>query len=368
LEFKVCVPLSYPFSNDPISIRFYCTNNHGIRHLNADNSVCMHVPLDTDFDKRLCQELELLRVWRDRYYINEEADDRYDYPVFEYQDNNTFLFTDITHPFKRGDFGTFKACLYADNTQKGMMDAKNHLILTIGPAKCQWAQRILELNINTEGLYYFLEDEPVMAPGKMVVDWKELDPLVSQKFKIHLNQLKTNKQIPDMFFILLGYRIPGTAEIHWEAVSVDADAIPVKARKVTPRYYEYDLISQQIDWSKTVNISYGRFFGRGQVHPGIADKKILIIGAGALGSALAKILARSGSRHLSFCDMENLEPGNICRSEYNMMMISQPKTLALIRELTVISPFLDIGIEPPISKILEPPILKPTKNGSRPMI
>ena len=78
LEFKVCVPLSYPFSNDPISIRFFCTNNHKIRHLNADNSVCMHVPLNTDFYQRLCQELDLLCTWRDKYYINVEIDDRYD--------------------------------------------------------------------------------------------------------------------------------------------------------------------------------------------------------------------------------------------------------------------------------------------------
>jgi len=361
LEFRAVVPFSYPLSNDRIAIRFYCTNNTGIRHLNADNSVCMMVPPNTDFNKRLHDELKLLCTWRDKYYLDEETDGRYDYPVMEYMDNNIFLFTDVSYAFSPGNFGIFKACQYTDNTPPGQLSSKNHLILNLGPVKCQWADRIFELNANVEGYFYFLGPEPIITPGKLVDDWSQLDSLVSQAFKKHLNNLKTNKDTPDVFCMLLGYYIPGTDEIHWEIANINKRKIPVTARKVTARYYEYNMISQPIGWSRTVNISYERYFGRGQIDNGIADKKILILGTGALGSSLANILARTGCIHLSFADLETLEPGNICRSEYNLGMISQPKTIALYRELASISPFLNLGIEHPVSKILDSPYFENDK-------
>ncbi|MBK7872890.1 MAG: ThiF family adenylyltransferase [Saprospiraceae bacterium] len=48
----------------------------------------------------------------------------------------------------------------------------------------------------------------------------------------------------------------------------------------------------------------------------LTNKKILIIGVGAVGSMIAKTLTRGGCRFIDFVDHDLKEPENICRSEY----------------------------------------------------
>lgn len=46
---------------------------------------------------------------------------------------------------------------------------------------------------------------------------------------------------------------------------------------------------------------------------GVVTKRILVIGAGAVGSAIIDLLYRNGITHLSICDNDNFEPHNVCR-------------------------------------------------------
>lgn len=76
------------------------------------------------------------------------------------------------------------------------------------------------------------------------------------------------------------------------------------------------------------------------------DKRILIIGIGAIGSMVAKTLTRSGSKYLSLYDVDLNEPGNVCRSEYDFLSGISDKPYELSSILQSISPFVQCEISP----------------------
>lgn len=354
LIFDVRIPLSYPLSNDSMSIRFYCKNVEGYRHINNDHSLCLIVPKNFKIKDRLVDEVKLLKEWRDKYYINEEKDEKYDYLIVTPKNNNTFLFTDINVNFKKGESGQFTGLHISKNNFLDMPDSSLYFIQSIGKSKCQWSNLLSIQKPDLHGFYYFIEQEPLNKKSKNIDNWIEFDKFFNQQFKEQLFKLKLNLKFPAAeIFLLIGYNIPDNQEIHWQMAKLDCRTIPVAAKRVTTNYYEYNFINQEINWSKTFNSSYSRFFGRGAIHEDIANSKILVVGAGAIGSSLSKILVRAGAKNISFCDNDLIEPGNLCRSEYFITKVTYPKCLALFQQLHLISPFVNLGIEPEISKILD---------------
>lgn len=97
--------------------------------------------------------------------------------------------------------------------------------------------------------------------------------------------------------------------------------------------------TRTIDWAMTRNCSYKYFFGRGRFSEKITNSKILIIGIGAVGSIVAKTLARSGCTKVDFIDYDIKEPENVCRSEYSFFTGITNKTNDLVNELCLMSPF-----------------------------
>lgn len=84
------------------------------------------------------------------------------------------------------------------------------------------------------------------------------------------------------------------------------------------------------------------YFGRGELNSSLADKKIAIIGLGAIGSPIAEALARGGVRQLTLWDEDIVEAGNICRSIYDNTDIGNAKAEALAAHIKRISPFCDV--------------------------
>ncbi|MDL2239150.1 ThiF family adenylyltransferase [Bacteroidales bacterium OttesenSCG-928-K03] len=351
LIFDVKVPLSYPLSNDSISTRFYCQNDISCSHVNLDNSICFFTPKHNDFEERLKLEETLLKEWRDTYYINEMKDDRYEYLITDYSNNDVFFFTDIDYNFKKGEYGEFTFTIHNEIPIKPI-PIRNFYIKTIGKVNCKWAEQIHSSTLNCIGLYYFMDEEPVSKCRWIAKNWDEIDTLVNQRFKKYLYDIKHDGTKDSLLCILIGYKISAT-EIHWQMIQITKNKIPVKGIKKAPGYYEYFFEKELISWSRTVNCSYNRYFGRGALPPEISDKKILIIGTGAIGSSLAKILVKGGLRDITLCDIDCVETGNICRSEYSISHIQSPKVLALMGTLSEISPFVNIYIIDPVNKRLD---------------
>jgi hypothetical protein len=98
----------------------------------------------------------------------------------------------------------------------------------------------------------------------------------------------------------------------------------------------------QIKWSSTKNCSYKYFFGRGKLTEKLTEKKVLIIGIGAIGSIIATTLTRDGCKYLSLVDYDTKQPENVCRSEYSFDTGINKKVIDLGRRLIEISPFIEI--------------------------
>lgn len=89
-------------------------------------------------------------------------------------------------------------------------------------------------------------------------------------------------------------------------------------------------------------ITPNEFWGRGKLCSCLTDKKIAIMGVGAIGSVLAESLVRSGCTELDLWDGDYVEVGNICRSFYGIEDLGNSKAEALSSKLQRISPFCKI--------------------------
>lgn len=95
-------------------------------------------------------------------------------------------------------------------------------------------------------------------------------------------------------------------------------------------------------WRKSIqSIDSSMFFGRGSLCDNLKEKRIAIVGLGAIGSMVAESLAHSGVSKIGLWDGDIIEPGNICRSIYNLADIGKSKVRAIENKIRCINPFID---------------------------
>jgi len=205
-----------------------------------------------------------------------------------------------------------------------------------------------------EGLWIYIENEPIIQKKNAAYNWNDLDKLLDNKNKqfiyklFEFQQNKTIKNRQQYFPLLIGYNISDikTNSIHWEIAIIDFNNFFIKKefdRKARAENYAFQ--EKPILWQKTINCSYDRFFGRGKYSNEITKKKILIIGIGAIGSSLAKILVKGGVTDLTITDIDFVEQGNLCRAEYNLLDVGSSKIVALRMQMISSSPFVNIYFE-----------------------
>lgn len=121
-------------------------------------------------------------------------------------------------------------------------------------------------------------------------------------------------------------------------------------RKYSEFHYDLEQYSCDIKEASDITLwlshsnTIGRkeYFGRGELSSSLADKRIAIIGLGAIGSPIAEVLARGGVRQLTLWDGDIVEAGNICRSIYDNSDIGNAKAEALAEHIKRISPFCNV--------------------------
>lgn len=73
----------------------------------------------------------------------------------------------------------------------------------------------------------------------------------------------------------------------------------------------------------------------------LADHRVLVVGAGSVGSVAAEYFVRAGVRHLTMVDPEPVRAANLSRTAYDAQDVGRPKVAALARRLLQINPLLD---------------------------
>lgn len=351
LEFEVEIKPPYPLQfHETETIRFLNPELIEFNHVNRDGSICIHTHHSSELKQKLLWDFNSLKEWIDNYYLAKSEDAHYEHIIVnEHQEEilSSYLFTEVNHSFSKNSFGYFA---YSPQSvgYEGKKERHTFLVHSFLVEKtqqlCSWSKRYNQQRNFHNGVYVYIEIPPVKHKRFAVESWSELEPFVSQEFLKFLYYTKRKgffkKKGIQKFPLLIGYKIP-KEEIHWLCATIDTDNFPNESVRLE-NGYGGQFKEMPINWSSTKNCSYKYFFGRGKFSDKIAEKKILIVGIGAVGSIVATTLTRGGCKCLSLVDYDVKEPENVCRSEYDFYTGITNKVDDLGFRLTKISPFVEI--------------------------
>lgn len=153
-------------------------------------------------------------------------------------------------------------------------------------------------------------------------------------------------------FLIIGFPIPvyfgGENEtIHWKALLLPTlsagKSVQKGFREKEDGYWFRDRLSvlkknMILDWVVSQNWNENEINNRGRVDRPLRAMKTLIIGAGAIGSAIAEILTRTGMYNIHIQDHDLLEIGNLTRHSLNLECVGKPKAKELVWHLHHLNP------------------------------
>lgn len=354
-EFEVCILPEYPLKrHDTEGIRFINKKYLQLDHVMENGSICIHTSHHPNLRRKLQIDILSLKNWIRKFFYQSNEEKRYEHIIVKVEPFQksyySFLFTELDHTFRQGHFGFFE---FAE-INNGLYDKQtmhNYVVLNFKTpygtplTDCLWSQQVkTRLDIKGQGFFIFLGEAPA-AMGKFAFsNWRNLENFIEPRVvKFLCDWQKDSLKYKGMPIpLMLGYHIPNK-EVHWQAVMLEIGKFPLESRRVKG-VLQGIFKDRQISWAITRNCSYKYFFGRGSFTPHFTQKKMLIIGVGAIGSIMATTLARCGCTHIDLVDFDIKEPENVCRSSYSFLTGITKKVVELGNELITISPFVNVAI------------------------
>lgn len=357
LQWEVRIASFYPYKVDNSeSIHFFNTSLIAYPHIMRSGFLCLHTPKVENPKEQFKIDILRLKEWVDKYYVRKEKDEHYEELVVAHNLIGdiyyNFLYTDTNKEFPKNDYGTVDLTMLVPGVHDGKrMDTflanTFHSKISREEYVCQWGKSNKK-QMRFEGIYCFLEQAPSLYDKFVLESYNDMSSLFSWSQMQFLYKRSLNKEEAQRVPLFCGYKIPN-GEMRWQVAMLKADDFPIKSEKVKcggRPIINHSYTKTLIDWASSYNCSYDYFFGRGSLPSSLAEKKILIIGIGAIGSMVAKTLARSGSKYLGLYDVDLKEPGNVCRSEYDFLSGISDKSYELSSILQSISPFVQCEISP----------------------
>lgn len=357
LQWEVRIASFYPYKVDNSeSIHFFNTSLIAYPHIMRLGFLCLHTPKVENPKEQFKIDILRLKEWVDKYYVRKEKDEHYEELVVAHNLIGdiyyNFLYTNTNKEFPKNDYGTVDLTMLVPGVHDGKrMDTflanTFHSKISGEENVCQWGKGNKK-QMRFEGIYCFLEQAPSLYDKFVLELYNDMSSLFSWSQMQFLYKRSLKKEEAQRIPLFCGYKIPN-GEMRWQVAMLKANDFPIKSEKVKcggRPIINYSYTKTLIDWASSYNCSYDYFFGRGCLPSSLAEKKILIIGIGAIGSMVAKTLARSGSKHLGLYDVDLKEPGNVCRSEYDFLSGISDKSYELSSVLQSISPFVQCEISP----------------------
>ncbi len=199
----------------------------------------------------------------------------------------------------------------------------------------------------------------VVKPWQVPATWGELRQAgreIGVDVDDRLSRIANHVRGKNCDVLLLGYPIPlrqggDRCEMTWRAIE-----FPVLQRtEKQPHgfrnndYYWWRLErgtvfsdGAKIMYCPTENWHPNRLQSRGRLSSSLRSLKTMFVGAGALGSVLAELMARGGMEEGFLLDKESLEAGNIVRHELTLREIDSDKARALADRLGLVNPYVRI--------------------------
>ncbi len=361
LEFGVFITPHYPFHyKGREGIEFFNPALMDYSHIMEAGNLCLHSPSNVNAEEKLYFDLVHLWEWIQKYYVRGESDNNYEHLVVNEgllgENYISIAFTNdaVFNGGKRYGISTLVE-LHSSRHQGRTMN--NYLAV-----KFECADVACDVYSGVSHIYsgmsdcikvpFLLLDKAPAAHKKFVVSSiPEFSSFCNQEQLAYINSFaekyrKRNKG-SSVFPVLVGYPTV-SKKIHWITLLLDSKSMPwygepeiINGRK-TGRWLSIPN-EGLLKFAKTENISKEYFFGRGSLSSNLTEKKILIMGIGAVGSILAHTLVKGGCTDLTLYDFDEKSYGNCCRSEYGFISGITAKMDELWGKLIMDSPFVVVS-------------------------
>ena len=100
----------------------------------------------------------------------------------------------------------------------------------------------------------------------------------------------------------------------------------------------------KLDWIISENWNQHEISQRGRMSDLLLRKRILIIGVGCIGAAIAEILVRAGVYNLTIADADIFDVGNLCRHILNLNSIGEFKEISVCDYLNSLNPHANVKV------------------------
>ncbi len=222
--------------------------------------------------------------------------------------------------------------------------------------KIRICRRLIRQNDKTRVGYWWLWPTPiVISPWHAPGTWDELRQVgtnIGVDVDRFIRWLSDRVGGKENVIVLLGYPIPEVwnglqVEVHWQAILppyVPLKFKPMRGFRKNPlglkKRITQDFFNgrEKIKYLKTANWHPDRLQARGGLSPELKKQSIAVIGVGALGSAIAEILARGGVDEILIIDGDVLKSGNLARHTLTGVDLGSKKAEALEARLQSIAP------------------------------
>ena len=216
-----------------------------------------------------------------------------------------------------------------------------------------------ELLASTEatevGLWLRLREPLVSDPWQAPMTWGAIENCFDDGQETPLTLLaRSADRLRDgrSHFMLIGYPIPAViggpaVRMHWVSLrlpKLTKTGARIKGfRNKGQGLWSYDRTrlfppDSAIVWESTENADDSELTSRGSLNPAWRAARVLLVGCGALGSAVAELLSRGGVRDLVLCDADDFEAGNLVRHTLVTEDLGENKATALAARLNATSP------------------------------
>ena len=203
-------------------------------------------------------------------------------------------------------------------------------------------------------LWIRLPSTPVLEPWQAPMTWGEVRYAVQEQ-EVDLDRLLRQgfARIRDgeSHFLLLGFPIPEAvgsdpARMHWLATKLPVLTVSApdgfRPTNDKGRWFQDRKIllsdHSPVEWVNTESWSIEELSARGRLGPTLTDRRVALIGAGALGSVMAELLVRAGVNAVTICDGDMLHAGNLVRHTLTLESVGFNKAGAVTRKLNTSSP------------------------------
>lgn len=198
------------------------------------------------------------------------------------------------------------------------------------------------------GIWIWLPDLPVFQPWQLPETWEQLTRrLISLGVDladvVRRAGLRARQQFPKRLpsTLMLGFPLAAQvgsppSRMHWLATTIEFSGLKAKRDGFRPNernHQDWDAATVTgagaLTWLKTENWSSDQLRTRGGAPLMPQEKRVLVIGAGALGSHVAASLARMGVRNIGIIEGDELGMGNLTRHALGIGDVGANKAVAL---------------------------------------